>query len=185
MAELIFMGETKKIGEIQSVESNTLFWRIWNNIEMGICVVSLGVVTVLAFSNVVGRYVLNTSIPWSEEVCKFFVIWICFGGAAYAYRVGANIGVSYFVEKLPPKIRFYFSTLSGLVIVGFFALLFYYGSIRVLDQIAVNQVSTAARIPLAIPYASVPIGAFLVIGRLFQQIVSNWKEFHKKDEAAI
>ncbi len=176
------MGEIKKIGEVQSVESDTLFWRVWNNVEMGICVVSLGVVTILAFSNVIGRYVFGSSIPWSEEVCKFFVIWICFGGAAYAYRVGANIGVSYFVHKLTPKAHLYFSAFSGLVIIGFFSILFYYGSIRVLHQIDVGQVSTAARIPLAIPYASVPIGAVLVVGRLLQQIVSNWREFHKNEK---
>jgi C4-dicarboxylate transporter DctQ subunit len=177
------MREQKKFGAVQSVERDTFFWRVWNNIEMGICSVSLAIVTVLTFSNVIGRYVIGTSIPWSEEVCKFFVIWICFGGAAYAYRVGANIGVTYFVHKLPPKAGFCFSVFSGLVIIGFFAILLYYGTARVLHQIAVNQVSTAARIPLAIPYASVPIGSFLVIGRLLQQTVSNWREFHKREKS--
>ena len=152
---------------------------------MGICSVSLALVTILTFCNVIGRYLLGVSIPWSEEVCKFFVIWICFGGAAYAYRVGANIGVSYFVHKLPPKIGFYYSVFSGLVIIGFFAILFYFGAMRVLHQIDVGQVSTAARIPLAIPYASVPIGAVLVIGRLLQQTVSNWREFHKNEKKGL
>ena len=66
---------------------------IWENLEMWIGIATVSLVVVIAFAQVVARYVVGQSLQWAEEVCKFGIIWMTFGGAAYSFRMGANIGV--------------------------------------------------------------------------------------------
>jgi TRAP-type C4-dicarboxylate transport system permease small subunit len=179
------MENEKKFGHVQNPQSFSPFWLFWNNLEMGIGIVSIAVVTLLAFSNVIARYILGHSIQWAEEVCKFFVIWMTFGGAAYAFRLGVNIGVSFFIDRLPEKVAFWFGIVIKIVIIVFFAVLMANGFERVAEQIAKAQVSTAARIPMAIPYSAIPVGSALVIIRLSQQMSCDLLRWFKKgDEEA-
>lgn len=51
-------------------------------------------------------------------------------------------------------------------------LLFAVGAERMMDQIAKHQVSTAARLPMWIPWLSIPFGSALTIVRLIEQLIS-------------
>lgn len=148
---------------------------IWENIEMSFGAIALAFAVVIAFSNVIARFIIGNSIDWSEEVCKFLVVWMAFGGSAYAFKMGANIGVSFFIDRLPEKAQSYVGVITNIIIMLFYAILGYYGLSRVIDLIQKGQVSTAARIPLWLPYAAIPIGSVLVIIRLLQQLITNVK----------
>lgn len=145
---------------------------IWENLEMGIGIATVSMVVVIAFAQVVARYVIGSSIEWAEEVCKFGIIWMTFGGAAYAFRQGANIGVTFAVDRLPEKVAHPLKIVTQVVLIACFVLLLIVGMERMMDQIARNQVSTAARLPMWIPWLSVPVGSALTIVRLTEQLIS-------------
>ena len=77
--------------------------KILNNLEGYFCVGSLAVMSVVIFWQVVCRYVLKSSLPWSEELSRYLLVWTSFIGGAYGVRLGAHIGVEAFTLLLPKK----------------------------------------------------------------------------------
>ena len=55
--------------------------------------------TLIAFTQVICRYIFNSSLFWAEELIRYLFIWMFFLGAAEASRVGAHVGMDYFISK--------------------------------------------------------------------------------------
>ena len=64
--------------------------------------VLLAVMVVLVFSNVVLRYAFNSGITISEELSRWFFVWLVFLGAIVGMREHAHLGVDTLVRRLPP-----------------------------------------------------------------------------------
>jgi len=158
---------------------STIFW---GNLEKYIGFVILISMTTIIFIQVISRYVFFHSFFWSEEVTRFLMIWMTFAGSAYAFKKGAHIGVNFFVDRLPDKLRFLVKVLSRLITIGFFFLLLYYGTIHTLAQLRGPQLSAAMRMSMAIPYSAIPIGSFFVIVRLIYMLILEIKSFKKEGE---
>ena len=52
---------------------------------------------------VISRYVLKDPASVTEELSRFFLIWIGLLGAAYAYRQKVHLGFNLIVEKQPAE----------------------------------------------------------------------------------
>ena len=61
----------------------------------------LAVMVVLVFGNVVLRYGFNSGIVFSEEVSRFFFMWLTLLGALVAMHDNAHLGMTGMVERLP------------------------------------------------------------------------------------
>jgi len=167
--------------EFKNKQSNKLL-AFWGNLELSICLVSMVLMTLITFVQVIGRYVFNHSLGWSEEICRFLVIWITFGGSAYAFRKGVHIGVTALVNIMPSKLRFLINLFSKLATIFFFVVLAYYGWLHTAQQIVNGQVAPATRLPIAIAYSAVPIGSVLVIIRLVEETI---REFIKNRKCEV
>ncbi len=55
----------------------------------------------MVFGNVVLRYVFNSGITVSEELSRFFFVWLTFIGAVVAMREGTHLGMDTVVARLP------------------------------------------------------------------------------------
>jgi len=64
----------------------------------------LGMV-LMVFGNVVLRYVFNSGIVVSEELSRFFFVWLTFIGAIVAVRDGTHMGMDNVVRKLSRRGR--------------------------------------------------------------------------------
>lgn len=162
--------------EADQKQRKNILLSIFENVEIYICVISISAMTLITFVQVIGRYVFNHSFSWSEEICRFLLAWITFGGSAYAFKQGAHIGVTYLVDKLPPTARKCVYIFIQILTIGFFAMLGYYGLKHTLHQVSMNQIAPATRISIGVPYSSIPVGSALVIIRLIIQTVEKLKE---------
>jgi TRAP-type C4-dicarboxylate transport system permease small subunit len=61
----------------------------------------LAAMVVLVFGNVVLRYAFNSGITVSEELSRWFFVWLTFVGAAVAIRDHAHLGMDSVVSRLP------------------------------------------------------------------------------------
>src|SRR5512137_813054 len=61
----------------------------------------LTAMVVIVFANVCMRYLLGTSVIWSEEVSRHLMIWLTFAGSGLALRTGAQIGIDTLQDALP------------------------------------------------------------------------------------
>ena len=69
-------------------------------VEALLAALLLGMV-LMVFGNVVLRYVFNSGITVSEELSRFFFVWLSFIGAIVAVRDGAHLGMDNVVARLP------------------------------------------------------------------------------------
>jgi C4-dicarboxylate transporter DctQ subunit len=155
---------------------------IQKKIEIGIPLVCMILMTTIIFIQVAGRYLFHYSISWSEEVGRYLVIWITFGGSALAFRKGAHIGVNALVNILPTKIRYNVKLFSQLITIGFFVILGYYGTVHTANQIIHLQLGPATRLPMAIPYSAIPIGSALAVFYLINKIIRDIKNNNKESK---
>lgn len=110
----------------------------------------------LIMFQILGRYVFNYSISWSEEAAIFVQIWIVMLGAGLAMRNRNHIGIDLVVSRLPAVARVLLKSASFLLSVWFLLVLIV-GSFGLISLGMIIK-STALQLPMAVPYAALPIG---------------------------
>lgn len=76
---------------------------------------------------VFGRYVLNDTPTWVEQVALLLVVYIGFLGASTGVHKKTHLGVSVFREISPKPIKRLFEFLSYVIMAGFSLVMAYYG----------------------------------------------------------
>lgn len=98
-----------------------------DGLEERLIAVILGLMTVLAFSNVIARYVFETGILWALEVTVFMFGWLVLLGASYAVKIKAHLGVDAVINMLAPPGRRTLGLIAALCCI-FYAFLLLKGS---------------------------------------------------------
>ncbi|WP_298298773.1 TRAP transporter small permease [uncultured Litoreibacter sp.] len=96
-----------------------------------ICVLLAGVAIVVMTAIfawlVFGRYVLNDTPTWVEQVSLLLVMVIAFLGAAAGVHNHTHLSVVVFRNIVPPRVRTVFVVISDLLLAGFGGMMFWYG----------------------------------------------------------
>ncbi len=79
----------------------------------------LAVLVVFLTLAVVGRYVFDIGIAWSDELARLLFVWIVFLGFAVAIRHRGNIGVELLVDRLSGRNRRGIMLLQDTAILAF------------------------------------------------------------------
>lgn len=120
----------------------------------------LGVMSILIILQVISRFVINLPLTWSEELSRYLMIYIVFLGASLAMRHNKLISIEILPETLTGNKRRFVIILVMVISIIFFAILFKQG-IGMLPLVQM-QSSPGLQLSMAIPYASIPIGSFLL-----------------------
>ena len=89
--------------------------RLFKLVEFVLAMLLLGMV-VMVFGNVLLRYLFNSGITVSEELSRFFFVWLTFIGAIVAMHDGSHLGMDAFVSKLSRRGKMICLTLCQLMI---------------------------------------------------------------------
>ena len=87
---------------------------------------ALVVLTVIFGWLVFGRYVLNATPTWVEQVSLLLVMLITFLGAAVGIHENTHLGVSYFREVAPAPVRKAFTVIGHLMLAAFGAVMMWH-----------------------------------------------------------
>ena len=125
---------------------------------------------IINFTNIIGRYFFNVSIPWAEEIMLFLMVGCVFTGCCAVAWEGRQIRMDVLISMMPPKIKDLFTLLSELVMIAAAIAVTKFAWPVITQLAAFDERSQAANFPLVIPQAMVPIGyslmALLVAVRL-------------------
>lgn len=88
-------------------------------------VLLLAGMTIMVFGNVVLRYGFNSGWNFSEEMSRYFFVWLTFIGAILAFRDHNHVGVETFVRLLGPIGRQVCIAVTNLVILACAVVLFW------------------------------------------------------------
>ena len=102
-------------------------------------VLCLASMVVMVFGNVVLRYAFDSGIPVSEELSRYFFVWLTFIGAVVVARDNAHMGVETLVARFGPAGRRICMGLCDVLILGCCAI-FFWGTWR---QAPLNWSNTA------------------------------------------
>lgn len=121
----------------------------------------IAAVAIVAFMQVVFRYVVGASLFWSEEFMRYAMIWIVFVVAGLAYNRGEMASVELAIGMLPERWRRAAKVLGRLGIIAFLLVLAAYGA----DLAMRSSVSAPAGlgIPMVYLIAAIPVGSVLMI----------------------
>ena len=89
--------------------------------------VALVVLTVIFGWLVFGRYVLNATPTWVEQVALLLVMTIAFLGAAVGVHENTHLSVSLFRSAVGARIRTALVVITDLIMAGFGGLMLWYG----------------------------------------------------------
>ena len=90
--------------------------------------IALVVLTVIFGWLVFGRYVLNATPTWVEQVALLLVMFIAFIGAAVGVHEHTHLSVSILRNAVHTRVRTFFVVLTDLIMAGFGALMLWYGA---------------------------------------------------------
>lgn len=110
----------------------------------------------LAFAQVICRFVLNSSLTWSEELCRYLFVEMVFLGAGVCILEKKHASVDLIVNAMPGSARRYYQAALDIIVAATGVLLTIYGYQFAVG--AVGQTSPALRIPYQYIYAGIVLG---------------------------
>jgi TRAP-type C4-dicarboxylate transport system permease small subunit len=85
----------------------------------------LSVMAIMVFVNVVLRYAFNSGVTVSEELSRYFFVWLTFVGAVVAFREHGHLGVETLVAHFGRTGRLVCMILSNILILACSAIFFW------------------------------------------------------------
>lgn len=118
------------------------------------------------------RYVLKSSIIWTEEVARFSLVWLVLMAAGGAYYHGDHMVIDFVVPRLPTLLQKIIDYLKLVLSIFILGLMIWLG---MMNAVKIWHMKTMALgIPKTIPLMSVPVGlALLLVMFLLLQLRSR------------
>jgi TRAP-type C4-dicarboxylate transport system permease small subunit len=134
---------------------------------------SMLAIVVIMVVQVFARYVLNASLIWAEELCRYILIWQSFLLIGIAYQQGELVVMDVLTGKVPPAVRLLIRLIAALPVCAFLWLMVSHGivyagrfkgqTIPAIDFIWTSLVGTPAHLPIFWVYVSVPVGCAILL----------------------
>lgn len=131
--------------------------------------------TVIIAVQIITR-LLGISLPWSEELARFFLIWLTFLGCSLAVKQDSHLSVDFFVKKAPKKVQLVIGLFVKFLMIVFFGILLIYG--MKLSITAMATPSTSLQWPMGLIYMVLPISGIISI----YYVILNTFDFVKQNK---
>lgn len=137
--------------------------------EQALAFILLTGLTVLVVVQVFSRYVLNSPIPWTEELARFFFIWFTFVAAAYVMSQRKHIAVIVLSNVLNPKVTAAIEVAVNIS-VAVVAVIMAIGAYDLVES-SMRLNAPASNIPMGVVYLSALVGYIFVA---FHSLLWAW-----------
>ena len=150
-----------------------------NQLEDNFCAIILAIMTVLAFINVIARYVFLASFPWVEELNRLGLVILTYVGAAVALKQLAHLGRSIRTDRLPTPAQKVIAVIGSLAGLFFCYVAITYGYKMVVSEYTHHVLTQGMQWPEYLFGLWLPVGCVVLAIRFVQQIIYV---FIKKEE---
>lgn len=124
--------------------------------------VLLGVMLVLSLLQVVTRYGLMLSAPWTEELARLALVWAVFAGAAVGVARQLHTRVEVLFDRLPGVPRFIVGAVIELIVAALGGIMLVSGWDY--TRLAWLDTSTSLGFPRGWFFLPVPLAGLLIFG---------------------
>jgi len=141
-----------------------------------VSIISITVMLFIIFLQVIFRYVLHSSLTFSEELARYLFVWTVFMGSAVVARDNGHIVVGVLTERLKGKKAKYVKSAAYIFTMTFVAILFFQG--LKMMRLSSFQHSPALGLSMSLVYLAIPIATFVMF---FNILILVLDVLHAKD----
>lgn len=153
-------------------------------VEYTILALSLSIMSVITFANVISRFIFNFSISFTEEVTINLFVLLTFVGASLGIYQRAHLGFSLIYEKFKGINRLILTLFIGSIMTLFFVATGYYGFEIVQSQMERGQTTPALGWPQWVFTLSLPFGCVFCVFRTIEVTINDVKDI-KNNNASV
>jgi len=148
--------------------------RILEHMVNRIATVLFSVIFITMLLQIFFRYMLDSPLVWTEELCRYLFIWTCFLGWTIALRRKSHIRISYFIELLPYSLGKMVTFVFQLLIFVFLIQLLRYGIAMTARSFSVPTITLF--FSWAYVYLAVPLSAAIMLLYSVVDVIDLFRE---------
>lgn len=150
-------------------------FNVLNRTEEIVLVTLLATTVILIFTQVIMRYVFNSSLSWTEELARYMFIWESWLGISLGARMGKHIRIEILINKLKGNAFIVVMTIADILTLVILGFLIYYG-VELTDKVfGLMNKSSALRIPMGFVYLALPVSCTLMVVRTVTDLIVRIK----------
>jgi len=133
--------------------------------------ISLVLLLLLVFNEVIARYVLNKPTLYSVELSEYLLIFVAFMAAGWVLQEDKHVKMHFVVNLMPDKVKHILDICtSGIVLIFCIILVWQGGKSSVMAFAGGYHSSSLLNVPLWIPYAIIPLGSLILALQMLVRI---------------
>lgn len=150
--------------------------QVWRAFDLSLHVVIATLVLALAgigVAQVFFRYVLHSSLAWTEEMSRFLLIWLVLLAAAAEVKRGAHISMRVLVDLFKPHWRALVDRIASVLILCFALIMVVYG--LQLSERTMSQTATTLPIQMGQVYLALPLSGLIMVINVLRLFWEDWR----------
>jgi TRAP-type C4-dicarboxylate transport system permease small subunit len=154
----------------------TLIRLTWKLIDIT-ALTAFAVMLLLVMSQVVFRYLIQVSVPWTEEAARWFYAWQIFLGSSLAMRDRLHLQITVLLDRFSGKPKAVLDLLAALTGLGFLAGIIW-GSLLMIRAVYPVQ---AGSFPVSTSYLylSIPVGLIAMVALAARDVVVSARQLFR------
>lgn len=153
------------------------------NFEEFVLVSLLVAMTLIMGVQICARYIFNNSLTWTEELTRFLFIWSGFLSVSYCTKKCISIKVEQLLEMITPRQCAGVKVFTHTIELIFFIYLIPFAWSYLMSAVQSGQTSPACNIPMYYVQVAPLFSFLLVIFRIAQRWVAEFKTVMRKGDA--
>jgi len=137
--------------------------------------ITIGLLGLITFANVVVRYLTNFSFAFTEEISIFLMVLVALLGGSSVMAKGGHLNIMFVVDRLSPRRRRIVVCAANALSVLMFLLLAFYGGRMAWDEYRFEVTSPGLGLPTWYYTVWLPILSLAIGGRAMGAMIRAWR----------
>jgi TRAP-type transport system small permease protein len=137
--------------------------------------ITIGLLGLITFANVIVRYLTNFSFAFTEEFSIFLMVLVALLGGSSVMAKGGHLKIMFVVDRLAPNRRRAVRTTANALTALMFLLLTIYGARMAWDEYRFEVTSPGLGLPTWIYTVWLPVLSLAIFGRAVGVIIRTWR----------
>ena len=156
----------------------TLIKKVFTNFEEGACMVLMATMVLALTLQVFMRFVLSSSLAWTEELSRYSFIWSVYMGGVLAVKYSQHVRITAQFLVFPPKVRVAVIVFTDALWVAANFFIAYQSGLALQNAFAFPEVSPTLGIVKGYVEAMLPVCFLLMNLRL---VMKYWELIRNHD----
>jgi TRAP-type C4-dicarboxylate transport system permease small subunit len=145
-------------------------------LEDAFAALSMGVLALITFANVVLRYLTDESIAWTEEISIALMVVMTLAAAAAAVARERHIRIDYFLERGSPRRQRALALFATAIVIVFFVAMAVLSGRVVWDEFRFEETSPGIGVPKWWYTVWLPLLSAAIVARGIGLFIRRWKQ---------